>query len=104
MRTAAADDNPLDHGATGVARFTGTAKDLDEHLLVALLPGAIDVVLEARAAICDTAFEDGADGGVEPLRRCRADLSGGCGRRNTSLIEGFVRVNVADAGDAALVE
>lgn len=104
MRAAAADDDSFDHGATGVARSAGTAEDLDEHLLLALLPGAVYVVLETRAAISDTAFEDGADGGMEPLRRYGADLSGGRGRCDTSLMEGFVRVNVADAGDAALVE
>ena len=69
-----------------------------------LAAGAVDVVAERRAAIADGVAEDASDGAMEAAR-----FVGGEGRRLTLGMEsrgkqGFVGVDVADAGDDPLVE
>src|SRR6185437_15959652 len=76
VRAAATDDRPRDGCAAGVAGLPVAAKDLDEHVLRALVALAIDVVPEAGATVFDAAFEHRPGGSVEAFRGGRRDPTG----------------------------
>jgi hypothetical protein len=101
---APADDRPLDDGAAGVAGLSGAPENLDVHVLGALLALAVDVVLEAGAAVLDAAFEDAAGRGEETLRGGGRDCAGGGIGTDAGLVKGLIDVDVAEAGEAPLIE
>src|SRR3990172_788925 len=101
---AAADLDALDGRATGVAGLAGAAEDLDVHLHAAGAAVRVLVVAEGGAAALDAEEEDAAHGGVQ-----RLDLAGAQRRAEAARVDaggeaGLVGVDVADAGDAPLVE
>ena len=104
MGRAPADDCPFDDGAAGVAGLPGAPENLDVHVLGALLALAVDVVLEAGAAVFDTAFEDAAGRGEETLRGGGRDCAGGGIGTDAGLVKGLIDVDVAEAGEAPLIE
>lgn len=101
---ASAYDCAADWGAALVAGGVGAAEDAHVVLLLALFAGGVGVVAEGCAAVGDAFFEDGADGVVECGALFGAEGAGGDFGVEAGEEQGFIGVDVADAGDAALVE
>src|SRR3990172_9831726 len=101
---AAADLDALDGRAAGVAGLAGAAEDLDVHLHAALFAARVLVVAERGAAALDAEEEDAAHSGVQRLDLGQGEAGAEAARVDAGLETGLVGVDVADAGDAPLVE
>lgn len=104
VRPPAANHRPLDDGSTAVAGLAVAAEHLDVHVLLAGFAHAIDVIAEAGTTVGDAAFDDGPAGGMEPRDRRRREDARGRIRADARLVERLVHVDVAEAGDASLVQ
>ena len=90
--------------AANIARLPRATKDLHPQLVRPLAAGGVDVVAEGGAAIAQGVVEDASDGAVESLHFRFGQRVGEPLRMDAGGEEGLVGVDVADAGDSALVE
>ena len=103
MRTAAADDDPLDRRPADAARLAGALVDVQDLLEAAAPPRRVDEALDAGALVVDAGLKGLEEGRVQTLRLTRPDAPRRPQRVQAGAEQRFVRVDVADAGDPALV-
>src|SRR5262249_39258578 len=104
VRRPAGQANALDGGPAPRARRPFAAINAKLVLVATFQTGAADVIANARAALVDGPRQDDADGLAEPFGFGGRRAGGDFGRRQPGLEEGFIRINVADAGHDALIE
>lgn len=104
MRTPAADGELLDRPAAGRARLARAVVDKEVLLMVAGFARAIAVVAEGRAAVFEPIAQDLPDGFCQAPALLRAQAARRAARVNPCEEQGFVGVDVAEPGDAALIE
>lgn len=104
MRASAADGGLLDRPATDGARLALAMVDIEVLLVVAGFARAVAVVAEGRAAVCDAFAQDLPDGFCQAPAILRAQAARRAARVNPCEEQGFVGVDVAEPGDAALIE
>ena len=103
MCGSSADDDPFNRRAAGLAGGVGLAVDFVQALEAALLAVGVYVVAQGAAAVADGLAEGLLDRAIQGRDLGeRQAISGGEGV-DAGLEEGFVDVNVAQAGDETLV-
>jgi len=75
-----------------------------EELESAFFAVGIDVIAQGASAMIDGAAEDQLDGAVQAIDLLASEAVGGGSGVDTAVEEGFIGIDVADAGDEALVE
>src|SRR5437868_4050323 len=101
---SAADDDALDGLAAGGAGLVCAGVDFVALLEFALVTGGVAVVAEGAAAVADGLAEDPFDGAGEALGLIGGEAVGGSEGMDGGTEEGFIDVDVAEAGDEGLVE
>src|SRR5262249_54549226 len=101
---AASQADALDGPPAIRTRFAGAAVDAEFLLILSLQAGAANVIADAGAALLDGPGEDFDDRIVQAPRLGGAEVAATAGRMQAGLEERLVGVDVADAGDHALVE
>ena len=104
MRRTSGQAHPLDGRATAAAGLTGTAIDTQVLLILSLPTGTSDIISDARAALGNGFPQHRGHQAPEPLGLGRAEAVRGPCRVQAGLEQGFVGVDVADAGDQPLIE
>ena len=104
MRASAADGDLLDRPATGGARLALAVVNKEVLLMVTGFARAVAVVAEGRAAVCNAFAQDLPDSFCQAPALCCAQAARRAARVNPREEQGFVGVDVAEAGDAALIE
>lgn len=104
MRAPAADGDLLDRPAAGGARLALAVVDVEVLLMVAGFARAVAVVAEGRAAVGDAIAQDLPDGFCQAPALCCAQAARSAARVDPCEEQGFVGVDVAEPGDAALIE
>lgn len=101
---AAGEDDALDGGAAFAAGLIFAGVDAVEVLEAAGLAVDINVIAQGAAAVTDGAAEDGLDGAGEAADLLGGEVMGWSEGMDAGGEEGFVHVDVAQAGDEGLVE
>lgn len=104
MRASAADGGLLDRPAADGARLARAVVDKEVLLMVAGFARAVAVIAEGRAAVCNAFAQDLPDGFCQAPALLRAQAARRAARVNPREEQGFVGVDVAEPGDAALIE
>lgn len=104
MRASAADGGLLDRPAAGGARLALAVVDIEVFLMVTGFARAVAVVAEGRAAVCDAFAQDLPDSFCQAPALCCAQAACRAARVDPREEQGFVGVDVAEPGDAALIE
>src|SRR5262249_55369935 len=86
------------------ARFALAPVDREVVLVATALPVRVDVVAEGGSPTLDGAEEHGTDRGVEPRGAHRADTVRAPPGRDAGHVERLAGVDVAEPGDAPLIE
>src|SRR5258706_2420972 len=101
---AAAEDNTLNWSFAADTGLAFARVDAVEELEAAFFAVGVDVVAQGAAAMVDGAAKNQLDGAVEAEDLVASQAVAGCGGVDAAVEEGFVGVDVADAGHEALVE
>jgi hypothetical protein len=106
MRAAPAQADALDGRATARAGLPGAPEDGQVPQVPALLPRGVAVlrVTQARPAVADGRGQHVADGGVQPGDLLRGEAARLPLRVQPGQEQGLVGVDVAQAGQLALIE
>ena len=104
MRTSAADGDLLDRPAAGGARLALAVVNKEVLLMVTGFARTVAVVAEGRAAVFEPIAQDLPDGFCQAPALLRAQAARRAARVNPREEQGFVGVDVAEPGDAALIE
>jgi len=104
VRGATAKDYTLNWSFAAHARLSFARVDAVEELEAAFFAVGVDVVAQGTAAMVDGAAKNQLDGAVEAEDLVASQAVAGGGGVDAAVEEGFVGVDVADAGHEALVE
>ena len=104
MRASAADGDLLDRPAAGGARLALAVVNKKVLLMVTGFARAVAVIAEGRAAVSDAFAQDFPDGFCQAPALYCAQAARRAARVNPREEQGFVGVDVAEPGDASLIE
>ena len=99
-----AEDDAADGGFAAGAGFGLAVVDAVDFLEVAWVSVGVAVVAEGAAAVVDGAVQDFFDRPRKAADLLTAEAVGGSSRVDAGIEQGFIRVDVADAGEEFLIE